>query len=81
MNRYVYTDHRLKKVLLECDAVDILEADKIFKETYPKIELAKSPWIGNWSPDWGTNPTISAEYWQKTSLPRAHSSTGRALGS
>lgn len=71
MNRYVYTDHKQKQVLLECDAADILAADKIFKEKYPDIELIKCPWIGIWSPNWNTSPEASAAYWSTTQVLRS----------
>lgn len=48
MNHYIYYDNKViwrGGIAFECDAENILEADKLFKEATGK-DVVKMPWIG-----------------------------------
>lgn len=45
MKKFIYTDHKVEKIVFECEAEDILEADKLLKLQL-NVEAVKSPWIG-----------------------------------
>lgn len=45
MNTYTYFDHKKEQLLLQVEAENILEADKVFKEK-TGIDAVKAPYIG-----------------------------------
>ena len=52
MKTYQYIDHKENKMIYQCTAKDILEADKLFLFA-TGINVATQPHIGCYSPDWG----------------------------
>ena len=45
MNKYVYTDHKINKIILIVRAKDILEADKLFEKAL-NYNVSKHNYIG-----------------------------------
>ena len=43
--KFIYTDHKVEKIIFECEAEDILSADQMIKQSL-SIDVVKSPWIG-----------------------------------
>ncbi|MDD5043395.1 MAG: hypothetical protein PHD51_01850 [Patescibacteria group bacterium] len=45
LRRYVYTDHKIEKVIFECEAGDILEADELYKKATGN-DSSKQAYVG-----------------------------------